>query len=329
MQSAGTIKTGADVNGIYDTGMTLMEAVKDDDVKLLKQQLDSGADVNERDEHGSTALLYASRHGRDRCLTLLLEAGADVNQADTQGNTPLIEATIQNYLRSVQILLEAGADVNRCNEDNFTALNRAASLEYRSCMQLLLNAGADVNIPSKGGVTVLYHAIRWANVSDLAELIQAGADVNKAPEGAKRPLHIAAAGGNLDKVRVILRGGAFINVRDKFGRSALGDNLVRYDGSRDRGAMKELQLTLLAAGDTVDLPMLERRSWLEQVVQTVLPSYLCLTEPNSPCLKEACRVVIRSRLLQADSPVNLFVKSRSLGLPKPLVSYIMFNTTDE
>ena len=51
--------------------------------------LDSGEDVNQRDEKGLTALHWAAALISTKTAALLIERGADVNARDNKGRTPL------------------------------------------------------------------------------------------------------------------------------------------------------------------------------------------------------------------------------------------------
>ena len=51
--------------------------------------LDSGEDVNQRDEKGYTALHWAAAEISTHTAALLIERGADVNARDNKGRTPL------------------------------------------------------------------------------------------------------------------------------------------------------------------------------------------------------------------------------------------------
>ena len=55
--------------------------------------LQNGADVNIKNDLGTTALIRASRNGYKDVVEVLLEGGADVHQKDNDGETALMAAT--------------------------------------------------------------------------------------------------------------------------------------------------------------------------------------------------------------------------------------------
>jgi ankyrin repeat protein len=64
-----------------------------------------GCDLDECDNLGMTALLFAVYRGDVEAVRLLLEAGADPNRASRQGTTPLWHATDDFGLDEIAALL--------------------------------------------------------------------------------------------------------------------------------------------------------------------------------------------------------------------------------
>jgi len=59
---------------------------------LSNSLIGNGADVNLTDDHGVTALMFASSHEREEVVRLLISKGADVNAQDGDGETALMKA---------------------------------------------------------------------------------------------------------------------------------------------------------------------------------------------------------------------------------------------
>jgi len=66
---------------IYSSEMDvkLLEAVQNDDVKLVKTMLDNGANVNTRDPFGNTPLIVAAKLGYVNCIQALIDRGAHID----------------------------------------------------------------------------------------------------------------------------------------------------------------------------------------------------------------------------------------------------------
>jgi len=102
----------------------LIEAVKKDNVTLVRQLVKKSASANNR------ALIKAAKHGRLACVEELIAANAQVNCTDSKGNTALIWAASKNHIPCIKALIDAGADIHHKNEDDRTALTFAAKNRY-------------------------------------------------------------------------------------------------------------------------------------------------------------------------------------------------------
>ena len=111
-------------------------------LELVRECLQAGADVDDKDSDGRTALMRAAGVGDADCVRLLIEAGADVEDKDSGGRTALMRAARYNHTDCVRLLIEAGADVDDKDSDGWTALMRATEEGDADCVRLLIEAGA-------------------------------------------------------------------------------------------------------------------------------------------------------------------------------------------
>ena len=122
-----------------------------------------------------------------RVVRELLERGAEVDARDHLGNTPLL-LMIPKYLAlkgrrlaAICLLLEYNADVNAENSLGKTCLHLIVSClttqshEINSIIDVLLNHGADINAKVYSGRTAL-HYVRYVRVAE--RLLLAGIDVD-------------------------------------------------------------------------------------------------------------------------------------------------------
>ena len=75
------------------------------DVEALKELLQGGADKDERDDEGRTALHFACGYGEIACSEELIKAGADVDAKDGNDNTPLHYAAGYGQAEAIKLLL--------------------------------------------------------------------------------------------------------------------------------------------------------------------------------------------------------------------------------
>ena len=138
--------------------------------------LDNGAEVEARNEDGSTPLIWAASFAQTDIFRLLILRGARINVTDKYGNTPLIAAacqcaaaTLNSVYNVVKMLLDYGADVNARNRDGQTALMEASGMTGAAeILELLLSKGADVLAKDKSGKT----ALTFAKASSRADKIR-------------------------------------------------------------------------------------------------------------------------------------------------------------
>ena len=123
----------------YGHGHTaLMRAALDGNTERVRELIDQGTDINQRDDNGRTALMFAVVNMHYETMKVLLEHGADVNAKSNQGGTPLMAAALAGDLRIVQALLAKGADLHaRLPETNETAVTIAASHGHAEIARLL------------------------------------------------------------------------------------------------------------------------------------------------------------------------------------------------
>lgn len=200
-----------------------------------------GANVNETQGDGTTALHWAVYNVDADLVELLLSREANPNVANNFGSTPLAEAVKIANVDIVEELLEAGADPEALNADGQTALMLAAHTGVAEVGELLIKHGANVNaVEDWRGQT----ALMWAaagNFPEFAELlIDEGADVSirasafdwgsqitsepraqYRPTGGMTPLLYAARGGCERCIAAMLKKGGDINLPDPDGVNAL------------------------------------------------------------------------------------------------------------
>ncbi|XP_049794978.1 uncharacterized protein LOC126209899 [Schistocerca nitens] len=119
--------------------------------RKLRTLINSGADLDERDVFGCTAVHYAAAAGNTQCLSLLAEAGADVWAKCYGGWTALHLAARRGHEDTVRLLLGflrnqshalLVAHVNGKNSDGVSPLTCALKSRSATCVRLLLDAGA-------------------------------------------------------------------------------------------------------------------------------------------------------------------------------------------
>lgn len=119
----------------------VMDAIKMGDTAALKQELDSGIDVNGKDADNYTPLIMACAQGNVTVVKLLLSRGAKVDYAPEGMDVPLIVASRSGSVPVIQALLAGGVDVNSTTIEGQTATECAEVAGKFDAMHYLISQG--------------------------------------------------------------------------------------------------------------------------------------------------------------------------------------------
>ena len=128
---------------------------------LLKKGANLNTRVKHIYDHESITLLHAAARADVNAerVTFLLDKGADVDELDNEGRTALHHAAQNGEVEVIKVLLDRGAEIDALDKDNRTPLHFAATERRTGAVKLLLQRGAKPNIEDRYGSTPLYSAI--------------------------------------------------------------------------------------------------------------------------------------------------------------------------
>ena len=188
----------------------LLAAAEAGDADRVSRALEAGADLEQRDARGRTALLVAASLDHVEVAEVLVAAGASADAADDERYTPwlvtgvtgsvamleallpanpdltrrnryggvaIIPASERGHVDYVRRVARTGIDVNHVNDLGWTALLEAVILgdggpRHQEIIRILLDAGADRSLADNDGVTALEHA-RARGYTEIAALLEA------------------------------------------------------------------------------------------------------------------------------------------------------------
>jgi ankyrin repeat protein len=212
------IKSGADVNQPEGDGATALHwAVDADAVDLVRVLLDAGASAQIANDLGITPLHLASANGNEKTMKWLLDKRANANAAAASGVTPLMEAARAGSVDAVRLLLAHGAQVNaREPARGQTALMWAVSRQRPEIVKVLLENHADVQARTEARpVMVMLDRGPRRAVKTSAQ------DAREIQAGGSTALILAAQNGDTASARLLLAAGANPNDVAADGKSAL------------------------------------------------------------------------------------------------------------
>jgi ankyrin repeat protein len=188
----------------------LLSAVANKRTDEVRRLLDAGANPNQRDIAGRTALHIAAHMRAADIVRLLVDKGADVRAFESQRYDAITIAAVNDNAALVKLLIQlggdpraitspyagtaliaaahlgndnvvrelvaAGAPIDHVNNLGWTALLEAVILgdggfRHQTCVRILLEAGANASLPDRNGATPLGHA-RKRGYASIAALIE-------------------------------------------------------------------------------------------------------------------------------------------------------------
>ncbi|XP_037597187.1 ankyrin repeat domain-containing protein 37-like [Cebus imitator] len=114
------------------------EALNNPEVDGLKYLLEKGASVNARPDPCKQSPVHLAAGGGLACFLLWqLQTGADLNQKDVLGEAPLHKAAKVGSLECLSLLVTSDAQINLCNKNGQTAEDLAWSCGFPECAKFL------------------------------------------------------------------------------------------------------------------------------------------------------------------------------------------------
>ncbi|XP_005095847.1 ankyrin repeat domain-containing protein 50 [Aplysia californica] len=183
-------------------------AAEKGNVNLVKYLLDIGMPVDEQDNEGETALVYAVRHQNMAMIQCLLDHGASVDLQTSTKGWPLREAVTRRDIDIMKLLLNRGANPDIRLPDRTTLLGWTCSAEYfQQVPHVLIEAGADLN--ANAGDPPLHKVVKYRNTDLLKLLLERGADMLAQDSFGRTALQVALE--HPEAMALLIEHGADVN----------------------------------------------------------------------------------------------------------------------
>lgn len=203
------LEAGANVNqqGVNSPRETpLIIAAENGNLELVELLIKAKANINLKDDHQSTALVYAVSQNNPLIVEKLLQAGpADLSSPNMREKTILPIATKNGNIQIMEMLIKAGAD---SNEDGL--LINAAQSRNPQTIDTLMATGAKLYV-NEGQGQPLHYAILHQDIPMIEKLIAIGASVEIVGHYEKSPLMVAIETDNMQIIEKLIAAGADVS----------------------------------------------------------------------------------------------------------------------
>ena len=248
---------GCDINEIDNKGKTaLMYACEYGLTDMIQYLIDHKADLNlVTNEHISTPLEISLCENQTEAIKVLIDNGYDVNLQDEHGDTVLGRERFIPKERALLYLLEHGIDPNIKNDNGRNALFKAAEENHFDYLYLLAENGGNINAIDNDGCNVLQHflhdkyKIDESNRKTFNLLLDLGANLSNVDNNGNSILNNALDAGIFPLVKLIIENGTDLEALDLNKNTVLNGLFVLYNDSKS-----DIAIYLLEHGANVNTP---------------------------------------------------------------------------
>lgn len=255
------LAAGADVNfTTLDGRNALLEAASCGTRDMVQFLIDHGAYLGFIGPNGRNVLYEATHNHKERVipiLKLLLQSGLDLDPRDNKQFTPLLyyvyRSTSEWNREILQTLLDFGASITARDEQQASAMHYAARHKLPSLVQWLAERNFSVTVCDNNGEAPIFWALTAKDpertLATVGELLRQGADGNHVNAVGQTPLCIAAHIWSSTLTHHFLACGADVNHRDNNGLTPLHWFVANRDIPWNEESFHVLQLLLSHGAD--------------------------------------------------------------------------------
>lgn len=176
-------------------------AVRNDNVRVVKDLLSRGFDPNTLDPQRRSGLILAVAEPSPRVAEILIDyLRIDLDAVNPAGESALMLAALRGYEDLARRLIQRGAEVNKTG---WTPLHYAATGGHVAIMRLLLEHHAYVDAESPNGSTPLMLAAQYGSAEAVKLLLDEGAQPEQKNKLGLSALDFAKLGGRPDAIRLL------------------------------------------------------------------------------------------------------------------------------
>ena len=191
----------------------------EDKIEMITSLLCKEYDINSKDNHQNSPLIYSIQMDTFPLTKFLIENGIDINYTGSNKKSPLIHAIQNNSIPVINLLLEHGANVNMKNSNsNINKEDEINNLNSNSYELETFSYERDHNNSDYDKTDIIYsplmYAVQEGSLPIVQLLIDHGADVNFIFQNRDSPLIRAIHKKSYDIAELLINHGADVNISD-------------------------------------------------------------------------------------------------------------------
>lgn len=189
-------------------------AFDDRNLEIVRHHLSFGADMNQEDVDGETAVHRAAVGGSAEVMKLFIEREANLNAKANNGCTPLHLAIVNSEVEVANLLLDCPeVDVSTRSNEHGSVLMSAVVAGLTSIVKRLLERNADTEIEadvdepstSKATTTMLRAAVQQGDLEMVRWLLDHDAQVSVQGQPHSSTVWIALNGDGQNRLEIVRR----------------------------------------------------------------------------------------------------------------------------
>lgn len=231
---------GLDLNSKDLKGRTpLHDAVLNENLKLVREFIRLGGDINAEDNNGQSAMHFLVKEfdektGYQEIFDDLIRAGINLDAIDNDGNTALNIAISNHRFKFATRLIELYVDIRNIDKNGRTLIHSIpevfdGSEESNTILNILIERGLDINAQDYKGRTALHRSLLSFKAYTMGRFIrravEMGADINIQDHNGRSPIFYAK---NQELAELLIELGSNIKVKDNMGRGLLHFSAIKY-----------------------------------------------------------------------------------------------------
>lgn len=209
------IDKGADVNLVENEykNSALFMSISKNKLEISKYLINNGANVNLLNIYNENVLFWAVMHKNSELVELLCNKGCNINIFNKKDEHPLFLAIKFKEYEIVKILIKYKANLEM-KENTYEDTPLLASMKSEEIASLLIDSGANIHAENKIKDTPIHIATLLNNFPIVKKLYEKGADLNKLNVQSHNPIIFATGNGYMEIFKFLLDKNVNLNVVD-------------------------------------------------------------------------------------------------------------------